>query len=72
MPPRPPERADRHRILEPHPTALRQPDTAAATSAGELQLNTMAAELKGNASSHPPDPPVSFALLPGSPRTSST
>ena len=41
-----------HRILEPHPAALRQPDATTAATVDEFQLNTTVPCLGGKASSH--------------------
>jgi hypothetical protein len=50
---RPPERADRHGILEPQPAALRQASTATTAVTGKLQLNATVPGLSGRASSRP-------------------
>jgi hypothetical protein len=45
--PRPPERADRDGILEPHLAALRQAGTTMAAVTGKLQLNITLSGLGG-------------------------
>ena len=54
--PRPPERADRDGILEPHPAAVRQPDTATAAVTGKFQLNAIIADFSNAAPVDPTSP----------------
>jgi hypothetical protein len=56
LPARPPERPDGNGILEPCSAALRQADTTAAGSAGELQLDALAPWLRSKVRTHASGP----------------